>query len=130
MFEERLFALVGILHKISEALTEEGIGHELIGGLAVLIHVEEANPEHATLTRDVDLMVYRSDLERIKQSASKYGFRYRCAEGVDMLLFGPSDSMKNAVHLVFSGERVRPNYPAVTPQLRQSERKFTAKKCW
>ena len=45
LFEERLFGLVGVLHKISDALTAEQIPHEVIGGLAVLIHVEEANPD-------------------------------------------------------------------------------------
>jgi hypothetical protein len=57
LFEERLFDLVGVLHKITDALTAEGIPHELIGGLAVFVHVEEADPTHSTLTRDVDLMV-------------------------------------------------------------------------
>jgi len=28
----------------------EGVPHELIGGLAVLVHVEEANPEPANLS--------------------------------------------------------------------------------
>jgi hypothetical protein len=51
LFEERLFDLVGVLHKISRVLSEESILYELIGGLAVLVHVEEANPEHTTLTR-------------------------------------------------------------------------------
>ena len=41
MFEERLFDLVGVLHKITDALTAENIPHELIGGLAVLIHVKK-----------------------------------------------------------------------------------------
>src|SRR4051812_3306327 len=92
LFEERLFHLVNILHKITDSLTAEHIAHELIGGLAVLIHVEEANPEHATLTRDVDLMVRRADLERIKEVAEKNGFRFRHAAGVDMLIYGDSGS--------------------------------------
>jgi len=33
LFEERLFDLVGVLHKITDALTAEHISHELIGGL-------------------------------------------------------------------------------------------------
>jgi hypothetical protein len=86
MFEERLFDLVGVLHKITDALTAENIPHELIGGLAVLIHVEEADPAQTALTRDVDLMVHRSDLERIKEAAAKNGFRFRHAAGDDMLL--------------------------------------------
>ena len=54
LFEERLFALVGMLHKITDTFNSHYIPHELIGGLAVLIYVEEANPEHTPLTRDVD----------------------------------------------------------------------------
>ena len=42
MFEQRLFDLAGILHKIAGPLMAEGVPHELIGGLAVLVHVEDA----------------------------------------------------------------------------------------
>jgi hypothetical protein len=117
MFEERLFDLVGVLHKITDALAAENIPHELIGGLAVLIHVEEADPAQTALTRDVDLMVRRSDLERIKQAAAKNGFRFRHTAGVDMLLYGSADSAKNAVHLIFSGEKVRPNQATPNPPI-------------
>jgi len=67
----------------------------------VLIHVEEANPELTSLTRDVDLMVRRSDLERIKLAVAKNGFRFRHAVGVDMLIYGDEESARNAVHLDF-----------------------------
>ena len=106
MFEERLFDLVGVLHKITDALAAENIPHELIGGLAVLIHVEGADPTQTALTRDVDLMVRRSALERIKEAAAKNGFRFRHAAGVDMLLYGSTESAKNRVRLIFSGEEI------------------------
>ncbi len=122
MFEQRLFDLVGILHKISDALTAEQVPYELIGGLAVLIHVEEANPEHSTLTRNVDLLVLRSDLDRIKQAAAKSNFHFRHAAGVDMLLYGSTESTKNAVHLIFSGEKVRPNYLSPTPPIEPEQK--------
>jgi hypothetical protein len=107
LFEERLFDLVGVLHKITATLTAEGIPHELIGGLAVFIHVEEADPTHSILTRDVDLMVRREDLERIKEAAAKKGFRFRHAAGLDILLYGDADSAKNAVRLVFKNNFAR-----------------------
>ncbi len=122
LFEERLFELVGILHKITHALTAEHIPHEVIGGLAVLIYVEEVNPEQTALTRDVDLMVRRLDLEHVKVAAAKQGFRFRHVAGVDMLIFGETDSAKNAVHLIFSGEKVRPNYTEPAPPI-EPERK-------
>jgi hypothetical protein len=117
MFEERLFDLVGILHKITDPLMAASVPHELIGGLAVLIHVEEADPTHSVLTRDVDLMIRRSDLEKVKEIAARHSFRFRHAAGVDMLLYGASDSAKNAVHLLFSGEKVRPNQAAPNPPI-------------
>ena len=53
LFEERFFALVGILEKISDPLIAEEIPHEVIGGVAMLIYVEEADPSQTPLTRDV-----------------------------------------------------------------------------
>jgi hypothetical protein len=101
LFEERLFDLVGVLHRISDALTAEHIPHELIGGLAVLIHVEAANPEHSTLTRDVDVMVDRADLDRIKHAAATTGMRFRHE-------YRPARSEKSAVRLMFSCESFNP----------------------
>lgn len=108
LFEERLFDLAGVLHKISDALAQADIPHELIGGLAVLVHVEEADPAHAMLTRDIDLMVRRADLDRIKYAAARNGFRFRRAAGVDMLLYGGTDSAKNLVRLIVSAGPIAP----------------------
>lgn len=117
LFEARLFDLVGVLHKITATLTAEGIPHELIGGLAVFVHVEEADPTHSTLTRDVDLLVHREDLDRIKLAAARNGFRFRHTAGLDMLLYGEADSAKSAVHLIFTGEKVRPTQATPNPPI-------------
>jgi hypothetical protein len=122
MFEQRLFDLVGVLHRITDPLMAERVPHELIGGMAVLVHVEEADPGQSTLTRDVDLMVQRPDLEKIKEIAARHGFRFRHTAGLDMLLHGPSDRARNAVHLIFSGEKVRPDQASPNPPI-QPERK-------
>ena len=117
IFEERLFALVAALRRIADALAADQIPYEVIGGLAVLIHVEEANPEYSALTRDVDLMVRRQDLERLKEAAAKRGFRFRHVAGVDMLIHQESKHARDAVHLIFSEERVRAGDLAPTPSL-------------
>jgi hypothetical protein len=117
IFEERLFSLVASLRRITDVLAAGQIAYEVIGGLAVLIHVEEANPEYSALTRDVDLMVRREDLERIKEAAAKGGFRFRHAAGLDMLIHVGSVHARDAIHLVFSEERVRPADLAPTPPL-------------
>jgi hypothetical protein len=122
VFEQRLFDLAGILQKITGPLMAEGVPHELIGGLAVLIHVEEADPEHTTLTRDVDLMIRRADLAKVTEIAARHGFRFRHTAGLDMLLYGDTTSARNAVHLLFSGEKVHPNQATPNPPI-QPEKK-------
>jgi hypothetical protein len=124
LFEERLFDLVGVLHKIAQVLSEEGIAYELIGGLAVLVHVEEVKPELTALTRDVDLMIRREDLGRVKEAAAAHGFRFRHTAGVDMLLYGDTVSARNAVHLIFSGERVRPTQATPNPPIAPEKKRI------
>jgi hypothetical protein len=116
VFEQRLFDLVGVLHKITGPLAAGHVPHELVGGLAVLIHVEEADPAHSMLTRDVDLMIRRSDIAHVVGIAEGCGFRFRHAAGVDMLLHG--DTAKTPIHLLFSGEKVRSTQAIPNPDIR------------
>jgi hypothetical protein len=105
VFEEHLFNLVGILGKIAGPFGEANIPYEVVGGLAVLIHVEEADPTHSVLARHVDILINRSDLERAVAVAESEGFRFRHAAGVDMPLCG--DEAVNAIRLSFSGDEVK-----------------------
>ena len=122
VFEERLFDLVDILRRITEPLEAARIPHALVGGLGVLVHVEEADPTHSVLTRDIDLMIERSELEQVKEITARHGFRFRHSAGLDMLMLGASGRARNAVHLLFSGEKVRPTQVLPNPAI-QAERK-------
>jgi hypothetical protein len=119
MFEERLFGLVEMVHKVADMFTAEGIPYEIIGGMAVAMQIERVDRDQVMLTRDVDLMIDRSDFERIKEAAPRHGFHYRHAAGLDMLLHGDDKKAIRGVHLLFSGEKVRPNQtanPPLTPE--------------
>jgi hypothetical protein len=118
MFEERLFALVGTLEKIAKVLTAEEIPFELIGGGAVMVHVNRVEPSAVRNTKDVHIMVHRADLSRIKEAATQHGFTFRHAAGLDMLLPPGETQARNAVHLIFTGERVRPGQAMPNPPLR------------
>ncbi len=117
-FEQRVFELFGVLHQISRPLRAANIAHELIGGLAVFVHVEEVDSEISSLTRDVDLMVNRTDLERVIEVAAQNGFHFRHVAGVDMLLYGESRRAVNAIHLVFAQEKVKPSQAMPNPEIR------------
>ena len=68
LFEERVFDLIGTLQKLSIPLEAAGVPHELVGGLAVFLHVENADSTHSSLTRDIDLMIRREDMARCRKS--------------------------------------------------------------
>ncbi len=115
VFEERLFKLVGVLQKITRPLETANVPYEVVGGLAVLIHVEAADPEQSVLTRDVDILIRRPDLDRVIAVAESEGFKFRHAAGVDMLLYG--GKAVNAIHLVFAEEKVKAGQLIPNPPL-------------
>jgi hypothetical protein len=118
LFEERVFELIGTLQKLSAPLEQAGVPHELVGGLAVFLHVENADSTHSSLTRDIDILIQRDDLPRVIALAEGHGFRFRHSAGVDMLLYGETNSARNAVHLLFAGEKVKDSQLEVHPGIR------------
>ncbi len=128
VFEERLFKLVGILEKIAGPLAEAQIPYEVVGGLAVFIHVEAADPAHSVLTRDVDILIQRSDLERVIAVATANGFQFRHVAGVDMLLYG--DKAINAVHLLFSEEKVKGGQLLPNPSIAAERKLLKGQEVW
>jgi hypothetical protein len=69
-------------------------------------------------------VVRREDLERIKEAAATNGFRFRHSAGLDMLLYGHADSARNAVHLIFSGEKVRSNQANPNPPIAPEKKRI------
>lgn len=45
------------------------------------------------------------------------GFVHRRSAGVEMFLDGPGAKARDAVHILFSGEKVRPHYPYPAPDV-------------
>jgi hypothetical protein len=90
--------------------------------LAVYLYVEEVEPDAGRLTKDVDIAVRRADLEKIAEAAVEFGLQHRDVAGVDMLVRPDQPSGRRAIHLVFAGEKVRPEDPAPIPELGTARR--------
>jgi hypothetical protein len=112
MHVEQLFEKVKRLHA---ALAEAGLPYRIVGGVAVFFQVFERDPGKARMTRDVDVAVNREDLSRISAAGEKYGFRYRHAAGLDMLVDAENPRASTAIHLIFVREKVRPEYLEPVP---------------
>jgi len=111
---EQLFDLAGLVETI---FTAAGLEYRVIGGLAVYLYVEDADPDTGRLTRDIDIVIRRQDLEKIAEAAKSFGLEHRYVAATEMLVQAAGPSARRGVHLVFAGETVRPDYPEAAPDL-------------
>lgn len=110
------------LLRATAALEAGGVSYAVIGGNAVAAWVARVDPGAVRNTADVDILLRRSDLEAAKVAMAKAGFLHCETSGVDMFLDGPQGRPRDAVHVIFAAEMVRPNDLAPTPEVNDSER--------
>jgi len=116
-FEKRVEQLFDLAGRVEAAFAAAGLEYRVIGGLAVYLYVEEAEPDAGRLTRDIDIAVRREDLDRIARAVEPFGLQHRHVAGVDMLVQEGAPSARRAVHLIFTGEKVKANYPQAAPPI-------------
>jgi len=105
------------LRRVARALNAANIPYAVIGGNAVQHWVAQVDESVVRNTRDVDIILNESDLERAIVALEAAGFLYRRAAGVTMFLDGPDAKARDAVHVVFAGKKVREEYPAPVPEI-------------
>jgi len=116
-FETRVDKIFDLAERVEEAFSSAGLEYRIVGGLAAYLYVEESEPDAGRLTRDIDIAVRREDLRGIAEAVAPFGLQYRHVAGVDMLAPAGESSARRAVHLIFTGEKVRPEYPEPAPEL-------------
>jgi len=117
IFEERVEQLFELADLAERIFSSAGLEYRVVGGVATFLYVEEAEPDAGRTTKDLDIAVRRADLERIAKAAESFGLRHRHVAGVDMLVRPDQPSARRAIHLVFAGERVRPDAVEPTPEM-------------
>src|SRR2546425_10756196 len=109
------------LLRAARALEQAGVPYAVAGGNAVAAWVSRVDEAAVRNTRDVDIVLRRTDLPSARKALEQAGFVYRHAAGVDMFLDGPAAKARDAVHIVFAAEKVRPNYAEAAPDVSESE---------
>jgi hypothetical protein len=109
------------LHRAARILEDAKIPYAVIGGNAVAAWVARVDEAAVRNTQDVDILLRRSDLEAAKSALSGAGFIFRHDKGVDMFLDGPNAKARDAVHIIFAGERVRTDDLVPAPEVNESE---------
>ncbi len=110
------------LLRATAALEKAGVPYAVAGGNAVAAWVSRVDEAAVRNTQDVDLLLRRVDLHPRGRRAGRGRFRRapRCA-GVQMFLDGPKAKARDAVYVVFAGEKVRREYALAAPDVAESE---------
>ncbi|HEV3340568.1 MAG TPA: nucleotidyl transferase AbiEii/AbiGii toxin family protein [Pirellulales bacterium] len=105
------------LQRTLAALNDAGIPYALVGGQAVAYWVSTIDPGAVRTTKDIDLLLRREDLPRARAAVQAADMEYFEVMGVGMFLDRADPHPKRAVHLLWSGEKVRPEYPLPSPRV-------------
>ncbi|MGO9468417.1 MAG: hypothetical protein ACLQIB_42220 [Isosphaeraceae bacterium] len=109
------------LRRAAAALENDKVPYAVIGGNAVAAWVARVDEAAVRNTQDVDILLRRTDLEPAKAALAKAGFVYRHVKGIDMFLDGPRAKTRDAVHVIFAGEKVRSTDIIAAPDVAESE---------
>ncbi len=107
--------------RATKALAEAGVPYAVVGGNAVAEWVARVDEEAIRNTRDVDLLIRRPDLPATRAALEAVGFVYHELLGVDMFIDGPQGRPSGGVHLLYAGEKVRPEHVTPNPEVADSE---------
>lgn len=110
------------LLRATAALDAAGVPYAVVGGNAVAAWVSTVDIAAVRNTQDVDILLRRTDLDAATAALASAGFIRRHVLGIDIFLDGPEAKMRDAVHVVFAGEKVRPDYAAPTPDVTEAQR--------
>lgn len=100
--------------RATAALEKAGIPYAMAGGNAVAAWVSRVDRAAVRTTQDVDILVRRSDLEAVTAALEGAGFVRATVMDVVCFIDGERGSPRDAVHLLFAGEKVRESYPVAT----------------
>jgi Uncharacterised nucleotidyltransferase len=105
------------LLRATAVLNQAGIPYAVVGGHAVASWVATVDEGAVRNTRDIDLLVRREDLPALTAALERAGFVQAEVLDVTMFLDGPNAKPSESIHLLFAGEKVRPEHPLPSPDL-------------
>ena len=107
------------LRRTVAALEAARVPYAVAGGHAVAAWVSRVDEAAVRNTQDVDILLRRADLPAAIAAMTQAGFVHR--HSLEMFLDGPSGRARDAVHIVFATEKVRPESLTAAPDVAESE---------
>ncbi len=115
------------LQRATRALAEARVAYAVVGGNAVAAWVSRVDEEAVRNTRDVDLLLDREQLPAAIAALEGAGFVHRQVASLGqpgsmhVFLDGSGSRVRDSVHVIFAGERTRPEQPEPNATLQESE---------
>ena len=115
------------LDRAAAALGGSGIKYAVIGGNAVAAWVSRVDAAAVRNTRDVDILLRREDMDRARGALDAVGFVHRRISSLgkdgtmDVFLDGPEAKVRDAVHILWAGEKAVPDAIEPAPELERTE---------
>jgi len=115
------------LLRAASALRRAGVPYAVVGGNAVAAWVSRVDEAAVRNTRDVDILLRRADMPAARSALEAAGFVYRqlaslgMAGVIDVFLDGPDARARDAVQVLWAGEKVAGDSAASSLDPAQSE---------
>jgi hypothetical protein len=110
------------LTRAASALERANIPYAIVGENAVAAWVSRVDEAAVRNTRDVDVLIRRSNLDAVKSALADSGFVYRHTREINMFLDGADAKARDAIRVVFAGEKIHPSDPVAAPDVHEVER--------
>ncbi len=111
-----------LLRKVASAFDDAGVPYAVIGGNAVAAWVATVDEGAVRATKDVAVLLRRSNLADAAGALRRAGLVLHEDHGVTMFLDRRRPNPKTGVHVVFAGERVLPSSGHPAPDVAESVR--------
>jgi len=112
------------LRRFTKALDEARIEYAIIGGNAVAAWVSTIDEGATRTTKDVDVLLRRSDLARVATAVDSVGMAQDEVLGIPIFVEKENPSPKEAVHVILADEPIRSGLapaPSVTSAVRSPQ---------
>ncbi len=109
------------LRRAVGALELAGISYAVCGENAIGVWVSRVDPSSIRNTPDVDILIRRADLSAVTKAWEAVGFQHQMVAGADNFLERDSQKHRDAVRVLYAGEKVHADDPLPSPKIDDME---------
>lgn len=109
------------LRRATAALEAAGLAYAVAGGNAVAAWVATIDVEAVRNTNDIHIIVRRSDFTAIESALESAGFNHQHAASIDMFMDADGGTPRNAIHLLYANELIKPRDILPVPDVEESQ---------